>query len=362
MVYGLTQSLIQMGHHVDIVTMGYKNLPLFEQHGNLRIFRIKCLRFNKSICTWPEMFTYIVLALPKIFKLLSKNRYDINHTHFIYPDGIIAYVLNKIFGNEYIITAHGSDIPGYNPERFRMIHKFIKPLGKRIISGARNVIGPSKNLEKLIMKISPRVRSVIIPNGINLNKFSAAGERGRKILVVSRMFERKGVQYLLQALTELKHDFSINIVGDGPYLGSLKKIATERKLKVNFLGFMDNNSEELKNLYESSRIFVFTSEAENFPIVLLEAMTAGLAIITTNDTGCAEVVGNSAILVPSKNPEQIKKALEKLINNPKLCSELGKSARERAERYFGWDSVSAKHINLYNQITGKQPEAQLINV
>jgi glycosyltransferase involved in cell wall biosynthesis len=357
-VYGLTQSLIKQGHEVDIITMGYKNFPPIEQYDNLKIFRIKCVRLKQSICTWPEMVTYIFLALPKVISLFRKNSYDINHTHFIYPDGIIAYILKMLFGKEYIITAHGSDISGYNPDRFKLIHKLLKPLGKRIINNAQKVIVPSKNMENLIKKNSPKVNSIIIPNGINLNKFSAAGVRQRKILVVSRLFERKGVQYFLQALTGLKHDFKINIVGDGPYLKNLKKMAHERKLAVNFLGFLENNSRELRNLYETSMIFVFTSEAENFPIVLLEAMIAGLAIITTNDTGCAEVAGNSAMLVGSKDPEAIRESLVKLIDNPNLCIELGRAARKRAEEYFGWDSISAKHIHLFSQLTGNLSAVQ----
>lgn len=50
-------------------------------------------------------------------------------------------------------------------------------------------------------------------------------------------------------------------------------------------------------MYETSKIFVFTSGAENFPIVLLEAMASGLAIITTEGAGCSEVVGDAALLV-----------------------------------------------------------------
>ncbi|MGE5861506.1 MAG: glycosyltransferase family 4 protein [Ignavibacteria bacterium] len=359
-VYGLSQSLIKQGHQVDIVTMRYKDLPLFEELENLRIFRIKCLRLKKSICTWPEMVSYIFLALPRIIKLLRQNSYDINHTHFIYPDGILAYLVKKIFRKPYIITAHGSDIPGYNPDRFTLMHKFIKPLGKIIMNNSQRVIVPSETLEKLIKKISPKIGSIIIPNGINLNKFSANGNRQRKILVVSRLFERKGIQYLLQALTGLKHDFEVNIVGDGPYLANLKKLSCERNLHVNFLGYIENNSKELQNLYETSMIFVFTSEAENFPVVLLEAMIAGLAIITTNDTGCAEVVGESAVLVGSKNSLAIRESLEKLIENPQLCAELGRAARKRVEEYFGWDSISGKHISLYSQLTCFAPKLQML--
>jgi len=348
-VAGLTSELIRQGHEVDLVTMGFKNLQRFKKSKNLNIYYVRCFRLKADICTPFEMLTYLIMALPLILKLCRQNNYDINHTHFIYPDGILAYIIKIITGLPYVVTAHGSDVPGYNPDRFVTMHKFLKPLGKRITANSQRVIVPSVNLENLIKKISPKVESTIIPNGINLNKFTPNGKREKKILVVTRMFERKGVQYFLQALTDFKHFYNINIVGDGPYLETLKRIAIDKKLNVNFLGFIDNNSKELRELYESSMIFVFTSEAENFPIVLLEAMVAGLAIITTNDTGCAEVVGDSAILVNSKNSEAIKDALEKLVNDPDLCINLGKAARKRAEEYFGWESISVKSVHLYSQ-------------
>jgi len=358
-VQGLTSELVRQGHEVDLVTMGFKNLPRYEKIKSFNIYRVKCLRLRANICTPFEMITYLISALPLILKLCKKNNYDINHTHFVYPDGILAYIVNKLTRLPYILTAHGSDVQGYNPDRFKIIHKFLKPLGKKIIANSQRVIVPSINLENLIRKVSPDVDSTIIPNGINLNKFSPNGNREKKILVVTRMFERKGVQYFLQALSDLKYGYNINIVGDGPYLETLKRFATDKKLRVNFLGFVDNNSKELRDFYESSMIFVFTSEAENFPVVLLEAMIAGLAIITTNDTGCAEVVGDSAILVNSKDPGAIKDALIKLINDPDLCIELGKAARKRAEENFSWKNVVSKHINLYSMFQSKKLSEQV---
>jgi len=328
--------------------MGYKDLPRFEEHENLRIFRVKCLRLKPSICTWPEMVIYLFASLPKIIKLFKQNNYDKNHTHFIYPDGILAFLVKLISGLSYVITVHGSDVPGYNPDRFKILHRILAPLWRLITSNAEQLIIPSNNLNQLVKKANSNIHTTIIPNGINLNKFSPNERRENRILVVTRMFERKGVQYFIKAVSGLNHGFAINIVGEGPYLESLKKLSGA-KANINFLGFLDNGSKELRELYESSKIFVFTSEAENFPVVLLEAMIAGLAIITTNDTGCAEVVGDGAILVKSKNPAAIKEALLKLINDAELCKMLGKAARKRAEELFGWTTVANKYVQVYSQ-------------
>ncbi len=163
------------------------------------------------------------------------------------------------------------------------------------------------------------------------------------------MFERKGVQYILKALEGFDNNYEVHIVGDGPYLGSLKRIANDLKLKVNFWGLLNNQSKKLKELYETSRIFAFVSEAENFPIVLLEAMTAGMAIITTKGTGCAEVVKDTALLVEPKNPEAIREALLKLTQNQELCHELGSAARKRIIEHFSWEIVTEQYINTYKK-------------
>jgi glycosyltransferase involved in cell wall biosynthesis len=348
-VHGLISELMKQGHEVDLITMGYKNLPNYEKINNLNIYRVKCLRLKANICTPPEMITYLIFALPIILKLCRKNNYDINHTHFIYPDGILSYITNKLTGLPYILTAHGSDVPGYNPDRFKILHKLLTPIWRIITSKAEKIIIPSRSLDNLVKKKIPNIQTRVIPNGINLNKFSASEKRENKILIVTRMFERKGVQYFIKAVSQLNHGFIINIVGEGPYLNNLKNLTKDSQSRINFLGFLDNDSKELQELYESSKIFILPSESENFPIVLLEAMIAGLAIITTNDTGCAEVVGKDAILVNSKDPSAIREALIKLIDNPGLCNQLGKVARKRAEEFFSWKTIVHKHIHLYSQ-------------
>jgi glycosyltransferase involved in cell wall biosynthesis len=350
-VHGLTHELSRKDCEIDLVTMGFKNLPAFEKIGNLNIHRIKCIRLKRNVCTYPEMILYIILAVPKILKLCKKNKYQINHTHFIFPDGILASVAKMLKGLPYIVTAHGSDVPGYNPDRFKLLHKFLLPIWKFVTSNSEKIILPSKNLEVLVKKINPKLRTAIIPNGIELDKFSSNVMKKKQILIVTRMFKRKGVQYFLEAVKEIKHDYTVNIVGDGPYLETLKNISGENNLKINFLGYIDNLSDQLKRLYEESEIFVFTSESENFPVVLLEAMLSGLAIITTNDNGCAEVVGDSAILIESKSSKAIKDSLLRLINDTKLTRDLQLAARKRVVDKFSWEFISQKYIDLYSGIT-----------
>ena len=158
---------------------------------------------------------------------------------------------------------------------------------------------------------------------------------------------------MLAALAGWDSDFAVNIVGDGPYLPTLKKKAEELQVDVIFLGYIDNKSEQFTTLFETSEIYVFTSSSENFPVVLLEAMTAGTAIITSNDTGCAEAVGDCAVLVPPKDSDAIRGALQKLSTSPEMRSELREKGRQRVESMFSTESVTQRYVDLYESIVAR---------
>ena len=276
-------------------------------------------------------------------------RYALNHTHFIYPDGLVSLLAKMRSGLPYVVTAHGSDVPGYNPNRFKLLHRVLRPVWGRIIRGSSEIVCPSRSLQSLIRRQSPQARTAIIPNGFDPARLRPGLPKVRRILVVSRLFERKGVQYLLRAASGLDGCYEIDVVGDGPYLPELKRIASQVDAPVRFRGWLDNDSAELKELYERSSIFVLPSEAENFPIVLLEAMAAGAAIVTIRDTGSAEVVGESALLARPRDPDSIRRALVLLMSNPPLRRELGRDARERLEQHFSWNAVARKYLDLYRR-------------
>lgn len=166
--------------------------------------------------------------------------------------------------------------------------------------------------------------------------------------------ERKGIQYLLKALEGFEHDYEVHIAGDGPYLKVIEGRMEEKNIEVKRWGFLESQSQEIKELYEASKIFVFPSEAENFPIVLLEAMAAGLAIITTSGTGCAEVVGDAALLVNARDSDAIQGSLKKLIASPELVCSLGAAAKERLTEKFGWGTVAGQYSSVYSQIIDEQ--------
>jgi glycosyltransferase involved in cell wall biosynthesis len=346
-VMGIARRLAARGHRVDVVTMAYRGLSARDVVAGVNVSRIPGMRLRLSSCSFIEMIPYVLLAPWRIIRLARTANYRFSHVHFIYPDGVVAWLTKRFTGLPYLITAHGSDVPGYNPNRFRFLHVLLKPIWRRITTDAALIICPSAAIEALIRHSNPRARTEIIPNGIDLEKFHPQPKVPKRLLVVTRMFERKGVQFLLKALEGLPDEFDVHVVGDGPYLETLKSLASTLGVRATFHGYMDNDSAELRNLYETASIFAFTSESENFPIVLLEAMAAGAAIVTTSGTGCAEVVGDAALLVPPRDADALRAALEKLSRDPELVRRLGSAARERVVKRFGWERVIELHLEVY---------------
>jgi len=291
--YELGRELVRQGHRVDLVTMGFDGLPAREIVDGINVYRVPCLRKHREVCKTREMASFVLAALPTVARLAARHAYDVNHTHFIMPTGLLGRLLKFKARLPLVVTMHGSDVPGYNPDRFALQHRVLRPMWTWILQGVDHLISPSRFLQRLVSKHAAGRPITIIPNGFRYERFRADRPKERRILVVSRMLPRKGVQYLLAALPGLElRDFEVDIVGDGPYLPTLKQMASELRLPVKFWGWLDNDSPQLKELYERSSIFTFTSEAENFPNVLLEAMAAGQAIVTCDGTGCPEVVGS----------------------------------------------------------------------
>jgi glycosyltransferase involved in cell wall biosynthesis len=354
-VDGLARQLVADGHQVDVVTMGFRDLPAREVTDGVRIHRVPCIRLKEHHCTMLEAATYLPGAMRELRRLAARHAHDINHTHFIFPDGYNALRLAGRTGLPYVITAHGSDVPGYNPHRVKLAHHVLAPLWRRVTRGASLLVCPSRSIAQLVKNQDPDLATSEIPYGFEVGRYRTDVPRLKRILVVARLLERKGVQFVLQAASELRLEHEIHIVGDGPYLGTLRQLATGVGTTVVFHGWLDNRSSELTSLYESSEIFAMPSEAENFPVAIMEAMSAGLAIVTTRGTGCEEVVGETAVLVEPRNAGEVRAALQDLAGNPQRCRELGAAARARLEGEFGWPGVARRYVDVYRRCRVERP-------
>lgn len=340
--YELADRLSQSGDFdIDVVTMGFHGLPKYEEvNPHFRIHRVPCLRSKKGICHPWEQATYLFTGYRKAVALIRKQRYDLCHCHFIIPVGDIALRLKKNFGLPYIITAHGSDVLGYNA-RFKALYPFLVGRWKRILDGTENIISPSNFLKGEILKVYTEFepsKIEVIPNGFDTKKFIP---RPKKNWIFSSgvLLPMKGFQYLIQAVSDEDVGYEVHIAGDGPMMGELKVLAEKSKTKIVFHGWIANKGKEYKDLIEQAAIYALASEKENASISLLEAMSSGCAMVTTNSSGCRETVGDAGLLVELNDARDLKQKIYSLIANTAAMSDLQEKSKKRVESVFGWDVV-----------------------
>jgi glycosyltransferase involved in cell wall biosynthesis len=345
----LAKQFVAMGHHVDVITMRWQNLPDKEIIDGVTVYRTWAIRKRPDFCRTREMATYLPGAVGKAYRLARQNRYDVIHTHFIIPGSPLGWLIHRLCKIPQLVTCHGSDVPGYNPDRFKLAHTLIKPAWRFLATHADALVCPSESLKRLMLKHIPNLNVSVIPNGIDINKFSPAADRKNNILMCSRMLPRKGFQYLIEAAKDLPPDWHVHLIGDGPYRPELEKLAAGSKTSITFHGWLDQKDERFIRLFEECSIFVFPSEAENFPTVLLEAMTAGLCVITSDAGGCPEVVGDAGLIFPSCDVPALRNHLLSLVGDPARRKTLSAAARRRAEQ-FAWPAIANRYLDAFGRI------------
>lgn len=343
--YEIAKGLVPLGHSVDVVTMGYKELPKYEEIDGIKVYRVKCLRSKKEICHPWEQLSYLLSAKKFLKKHLKTNSYDINYTHFIIPTGFLALWLKKKYNLNYIITSHGSDVLGYN-KRFAKLYPFLIKPWKKYIKEAKVVTTPSQFLQDEIKKITQDGNFVVIPNGIDKDKFKPF-KKENKVLIVARLFVNKGIQDILDALKGIDlGEWKVDIVGDGPYKEFLVNKTKENKLddKVTFHGWIDNKSDKMKELYGKASVFISASFFESFGLTALEAMQAGCYCLLSDIPGYKQLDLPEECYFKVSDTNSIKDAITNYI--PK--SDTIKSKLTFNKKYE-WDNIIKEFENILDK-------------
>ncbi len=339
----IARGYVRNGHDVDVVTMSYRGLPAFEIVDGVKVYRVRSLRSKKEICHPWEQLTYLFSAWWFLNRRLKKVRYDINHTQFIIPTGVLALLVKKKFGIPYIVTSHGSDVPGHN-KRFAMLYPFVRLPWKRIVKHAKCVTAPSDYQIGSIQNITHDGTFATVANGLDLNRFRPM-KKERKILVVARLFENKGIQDVLDALRGIDcRGWSVEIVGEGPYRKSLEQKAADNGLAgtVRFLGWVDNASAEMKELYGRAGIFISASYFESFGLTVLEALSAGCYPLVSDIGGHRYILHDDRFFFGKGNVGELRSKLAAVMSSgvPHMDIDIAR---------FSWDSVIKEYISLLEQ-------------
>jgi glycosyltransferase involved in cell wall biosynthesis len=209
----------------------------------------------------------------------------------------------------------------------------------------------------------------VIYNGIGklklLSKSAARvelfGEKATEIMTkkplvigtIAELHKNKGLSYALEGLAQLKKQsaqpFIFVVIGEGEERARLEAEREALGLtdSVFFVGFKTDASA----LLSAFDIFLFTSTKEGFPYAILEAGNAGLPVVATAVGGIPEVIDDmrSGILIQSKNPGEVARALSYLIEHKERREEFGLAIKERIEGRFNIETMTKETLALYEQ-------------
>jgi len=169
---------------------------------------------------------------------------------------------------------------------------------------------------------------------------------------VARLDHHKGIDVLLRALSLLQAPRpSLDLVGIGWEENRLRELARRLSLgdRVRFRGQLDRD--ELAGCLVGATVFVLPSRSENFPLAILEAMHAGVAVVTTRVGGIPEAVRNGleALVVPPEDPAALAEALARALNDRALRQRLTAAAAVRAKS-FTWERAASEYESLYTSV------------
>jgi glycosyltransferase involved in cell wall biosynthesis len=206
---------------------------------------------------------------------------------------------------------------------------------------------PSLFLKEKILAAHPQLPSdhvVVVPHGISPRLYPKTTKRPI-ILFAGRLIRHKHVHDLIDALANTPNSWELHIAGDGPERSNLERQAAKNGVPTVFHGWLEKSGEAYQRLLAEASIFVLPSQAESFGLAIAEAMSARCAIITTQNSGSAELAGDAALLIPHEDVPALHTALTRLMNDETLRTDLQTRAAKRIEA-FDWDVI----IPLYHKL------------
>lgn len=297
----------------------------------------------------------------RLARLLRRERVDLLHAHQYTP---FFYALTARWLGKRIpvlFTEHGRHFPDY-PRRKRI-------LANRLLLSRRDrvaVVGEAVRRAVITNEGIPAKRVGVIYNGIDLDAFAKKrqdrDETRRElgvepsdfvVIQVARLDYLKDHLTAVRALERVAAQRSavrLVLVGEGPEREKIEEEIRKRQLhsQVRLLGLRT----DVARLVAAADVFLLTSISEGIPLTLIEAMAAGLPVVSTRVGGVDEVVeeGSTGLLAPSRDDAALAEHLSRLADDREQRVRMGELGRQRARQMFSESQMHESYLRLYEEM------------
>jgi len=232
----------------------------------------------------------------------------------------------------------------YRQKDFKFSERLKVAVQRWVLKNASKIIVPARYLKDFLVKYySLSSENIcIIPNGVKTLPIRKKTKKNR-IITVGRLVPWKRIDQIIKTVSKIDKNFEYAVVGSGPELKKLESLVQRTNLctKIKFLGKLSNK--ETVGEIAKSKIFVLNSSYEGLPHVLLEAAFVKTAIIAPELPGIKEVFSKREIMYfKSGNRKELKKAIEKLLDDSKKRERLANAAYKKIKNNFSWEKTYKK--------------------
>jgi glycosyltransferase involved in cell wall biosynthesis len=291
----------------------------------------------------------------------AKEPFDILHAQYGYPTGWATLLAAKAIGVPTVVSIQGGDghWVGSCCETHRLAMCAVLAHANALL------IGGASFVEEVCDRLgSDPARFTIVPGAVDTARFTPGpGDHAGPVRLFyhGRVDRRKGVLDFIDALGLVRArgvPFEAIISGIGPDVESSKARAAELNFsesEIRFTGYADYDT--VPDLYRRADVFVSPTYAEGFSNTILEAMAAGLAVVSTHSVGVSDCLrdGENGLMVQPGDVPALADALTRVIEDGALRARLARDGLEECRRVYSWGAVGRQIMEVYGAVAGLKP-------
>ncbi len=353
----LGKALADKGHNIHFIT--------YQQPVRLGGFHANIFYHEVRVPTYPlfDYPPYETALASTMVDVITNNSVELLHVHYAIPHASAAYMARQILLKEgidipVITTLHGTDITLVGRD------KTYSPVVTFSMNESAALTAVSRNLRDETFKNFKIEKEIeVIYNFVDVKRFNRkpvnafkqiiAPDNEKIILHASNFRKVKRVPDVVKVFEQLnkKIPSKLLFVGDGPERSFVERVCRESDshADIRFLG----RQEQMEDILAISDLFILPSEYESFGLVALEAMAAGVPVVSTNAGGLPEIniEGVTGFLSDVGDVDDMSKKIIGLFSDEKAFEKMRKNAFNQAQK-FDIDKIVPEYENLYKKVLG----------
>jgi glycosyltransferase involved in cell wall biosynthesis len=285
--------------------------------------------------------------------ILAREPVDIVHSQGE-EGALLPRLRDRVGGFRVVVTSRYPAFSNRPSPKFLALGHLVRHADTCCVTSRAN-----RELLSRFFDLDPR-QTRVVPNGIDpefLGVTRQASARNGPIVFFGRVEKNKGVDTLIEALAKLRDQafLSALIIGRGTWQRAARVHAKRFAVadRVDFRGWLDSST--LASTLATARLAVLPSRDESFGNAIVEAMGAGVPVLSTRAGSIPEVTddGQAAMLVPASDADQLARAIAFLVRNPDEAEALGRKGRSFAAHAFSWSSAASLYEQIYTELVDR---------